>query len=137
MRAAPADILLLFTQFFQFLPIRDLYRSARQLHHAFVLEIAKHAGNNLTGITHVVANDLMGGLQFVRAFDGCFLQQESRQTLVNALPHDLLDKPHDVGKPCRHDFVGKVGQRCRFIHELLVGISRNHPFIVFVSADSR
>ena len=58
MCSAPADIRPLFTQFFQFLPIRDLYRSARQLHHAFVLEIAKHAGNNLTGITHVVAAEI-------------------------------------------------------------------------------
>ena len=52
MRSAPADILLLFTQFFQFLMIYDLYRTARQLHHTLVLEIAQHAGNNLAGIAH-------------------------------------------------------------------------------------
>ena len=66
---APADILLLFTQFFQFLLIRDLYRTARQLHHAFILEIAQPAGNNLAGIAHVVANDHMGGLSFVPSID--------------------------------------------------------------------
>ena len=75
MCSAPADIRPLFTQFFQFLLIRDLYRSTRQLHHAFILEVAQHAGDDLAGIAHVVANDLMGGLQLVRAFDGCFLQQ--------------------------------------------------------------
>ena len=64
---APADILLLFTQFFQFLLIRDLYRTARQLHHAFILEIAQPAGDNLAGIAHVVLS---------MTDDGCGMDEE-------------------------------------------------------------
>ena len=69
----------------------------------------------------------MRGLQRPAPLYGGFLQQKRGQAPVQALPHDLLDQPHHIGKPGRHQLVGEVGRRCGFLHDPAVHFRGDDP----------
>ena len=69
----------------------------------------------------------MGQPQGGGPFNDGFFQQKGSQALVKALPQDLLNEPHHLGKPCRHNLVGKVRQWRGGFHDPLVDFGGNHP----------
>ena len=75
----------------------------------------------------MIGNGLMGDLQHAAPLDGSLLQQKGRHPLVQALPHDLLHQPHDLGEPAGHQLVGVVGHRRRRLHDVLVDLRGNDP----------
>ena len=75
----------------------------------------------------MVGDGLVGEPQFLCPLDARLLQQKRRYPLVQALPHDLLDEPHDLRKAGGHQFVGVVGHRRRLLHDPPVYLRRDDP----------
>ena len=72
-------------------------------------------------------NIFVGDLQLPASLDGRFLQQKSGDALIKALPHNLLDQPHHVGKPGGHQLVGIVRHRRGFLHQALIDLRGDDP----------
>ena len=75
----------------------------------------------------MVGNLLVGNFQFPGFFQLRLLQQEGSQPLVNALPHDLLHEPHQLGEITAEQIAGIVRNRQRFIHQIFEHAGRNTP----------
>ena len=75
----------------------------------------------------MVPDNFMGQLQLIAALQPRLVQQERRQPLVKAFPHDLLHQPHDLGKPAGHDLIGIVGQGSGRLHHALINFRGDQP----------
>ena len=75
----------------------------------------------------MVGNGLVGDFQLIRPLNGRLLQQEGRQPFVQALPHDLLHQPHDLGESAGHQLIGVVGHGGGLLHEALIDLRGDDP----------
>ena len=108
-------------------PVGNFHCSSGELHQPLVLEITQHPGHYLPWITQMTPDGLVGDLQDIRSLQCTFFQQEACQPLVKALPQNLLQQLHDIGKSACHDFICKICQRCGLIHDRFITICGYDP----------
>ena len=75
----------------------------------------------------MAGNDLMGDPQIHRVLQRTFLQKERGQPLIEALPHDLLHEPHDIGEPGCHEVIDIVCHNSGVFHQMFIDMRRNDP----------
>ena len=69
----------------------------------------------------------MGEPQLSAALNCGLLQEERRDALIEALPQNLLDEPHHIGKSGGHELVGIVCHRRGLLHQAPVDLRGNDP----------
>ena len=75
----------------------------------------------------MIGDGLMGEFQRGILLQCTFLEQESGEPFVKALPHHLFHQPHHFRKPGGHNLTRIVGERRRLLHHFLIPVRRNNP----------
>ena len=119
--------MLAVAELFQAPGVQELHGAPGELDHALALEPAEHPGDHLPGGSQVGGDLLVGDLQGGGLLDPGFLHQKARQSLVEALPHDLLHEPHDLGEVVGDEGVGVIGEGQALVHEVLVQTRGDDP----------